>query len=421
MYFEYAAAFIEDPLRVSPFKLPVSPGLHELVSADFDYVPGLIADSIPDGWGRMVQDRAFEKHGLPAGRVRVIDRLSALGAAGMGALVFSPVKPLEADNTSMDAWPLDLEALAAQATRVYDGSAEDLLPEMRLAGGSPGGARPKMLAGLRISGQKTDLIAGVTPATVTGRLPALPADYVPCLIKFGTSQDARLYGRDVGAVEEGYARMARLAGLDIPTTHLLTARDGHRHFATERFDRHGPGGAGRFHMHTLGGLLHASHRAPTLDYESLLAATFALTQDRAQLKEAFRRAAFNVFAFNRDDHARNVSFLMGESGAWRLAPAYDLTYNTGINGYHSTSVAGESLNPTAEHLRTVATARDLSATDTTEVVDQVVDAVGQWEAIAGELEIAPIVISRLATVFTRTRAEAFPPSTTRVKPARTRR
>ena len=112
MYFEYAASFIADPLHVSPLKLPVSPGLHELISADFDYVPGLIADSIPDGWGRMIQDRAFEAQGDSAGRVRVVERLSALGAAGMGALVFKPVRPLETDSASTDTWPLDLEAVA---------------------------------------------------------------------------------------------------------------------------------------------------------------------------------------------------------------------------------------------------------------------------------------------------------------------
>ena len=413
MYFEYSASFIAAPLAISPFKLEVSGGLHELRQADFEYVPGVLADSIPDGWGRLVQDRAFLAQGVPRERVRVIDRLSALGAAGMGALSFSPIRQLEEDTTTADIWPLDLQALAAQAARVYEGSAEELLPGMRLGGGSPGGARPKVLAGLRISDDTIDLIVGVTPGIVTGRLPALPADYVPYLIKFGAGEDTLTFGLDIGAAEEAYARMARLAGLEMPTTHLLTAKDGHRHFAIERFDRHGPGGRERLHMHTLGGLLHASHRAPSLDYDALLGATFALTRDHAQLKEAFRRAVFNVFAFNRDDHARNFSFLMDRTGSWRLAPAYDLTYNTGINGYHSTSIAGESLNPTVEHLRTVATTRDLPATDTREVIDQVADAVGHWQAIAKELEIAPAVISRLAGVFARTRAAAFPATTAR--------
>ena len=60
----------------------------------------------------MIQDRAFEAQGDSAGRGRVVERLSALGAAGMGALVFSPVRQLETDSASTDTWPLDLEAVA---------------------------------------------------------------------------------------------------------------------------------------------------------------------------------------------------------------------------------------------------------------------------------------------------------------------
>jgi serine/threonine-protein kinase HipA len=112
---------------------------------------------------------------------------------------------------------------------------------------------------------------------------------------------------------------------------------------------------------------------------------------------------------------------MDEAGTWRLAPAYDLTFSVGMNGYHSTSIAGEALNPTAGHLRTLATARDLSAHDASEVIQQAADAVGQWESIAKALHIAPAVTARLAKVFTRMRNEAFAPGTTPTKGARARR
>ena len=41
-------------------------------------------------------------------------------------------------------------------------------------------------------------------------------------------------------------------------------------------------------------------------------------------QEMFRRMVFNVVARNQDDHTKNISFLMDESGAWRLSPAYDI-------------------------------------------------------------------------------------------------
>lgn len=414
VYFEYDPSFIAAPLPVSPHVLPVGPGLREHPDRDFDYVPGLIADSVPDGWGRLVQDQAFAAQGVSPERVSVLDRLSALGAAGMGALTFRPASPLDAGRKDAAAWPLDLEALAAQAVRVYDGSAEELLPTMRLGGGSPGGARPKILAGLRARADGgVDLIAGVTPGIVTGRTPALPPDYEPYLVKFGAGTELRVFGRDAGAAEEAYARMARAAGLDLPTTCLLTARDGQRHFAIRRFDRYGPGGIGRLHMHTLGGLIHASHRRPVLDYGTLLAATGWLTRDDRAVLEAFRRAAFNVLAHNRDDHARNFAYLMAADGTWRFAPAYDLTFNEGINGQHTTTVVGEGAAPTTTHLRQLAEDHGLAPRAADEVLERVGDAVGQWPQLARELEIAPAVARGLADAHTRVRCAALPASTAR--------
>ena len=47
---------------------------------------------------------------------------------------------------------------------------------------------------------------------------------------------------------------------------------------------------------------------------------------------------FNLVAVNKDDHAKNFTFLCRE-GQWELAPAYDLTYSPqGSNGEHATSL-----------------------------------------------------------------------------------
>ena len=62
---------------------------------------------------------------------------------------------------------------------------------------------------------------------------------------------------------------------------------------------------------------------------------------------------FNVFTHNRDDHAKNFSFLY-DGKRWVLSPAYDLTYSDGIRGEHSTSIDGEGKNPTSEHILNVA-------------------------------------------------------------------
>ena len=65
----------------------------------------------------------------------------------------------------------------------------------------------------------------------------------------------------------------------------------------------------------------------------------------------YRLAVFNVLAHNRDDHAKNFSFLMDEQGEWKVAPAYDLTFSSGPNGEQSTMVMGQGKTPNIEHLR----------------------------------------------------------------------
>lgn len=404
IYFEYDPTFIAASLPVSPLHTPVQSGLFTHTHPDFDRLPGLIADSAPDGWGRTVQDRAFAAPGIDRQRLTIFDRLAAVGSAAMGALTFRPAEPLEDAASEAGTGWLDLSRLAAQAIRVYDGSTEALLPALRLAAGSPGGARPKVLAGLteRADGQ-LDLIAGVTRDLLTGHTSALPAEYTPWLIKFGAGADAQRFGREVGAVEAAYAEMARRAGLNVPPTRLLRAQDGERHFAVQRFDRFGPGGIGRKHMLTAGGLLHASFREPSLDYTALLQLGQVLTGSVPTLLEILRRAAFNVFTHNRDDHARNFSFLMDDTGRWSFSPAYDLMYSDGLNGHHTTSIANESLTPGRAHLERLAASRDLPMAEVRVVIDQVIDQVGQWPSVAASLEIAPRVIGQLEQIFTRVR------------------
>lgn len=256
----------------------------------------------------------------------------------MGALTFHPAAPIDG-NAIEDAWPLDLDALASQGERLLEGSPEDVLPALLAAGGSPGGARPKVVAGVHPDGR---LIAGSTTAAVTGRTAELPSGFRPWLIKFAAREDVSAFGPDSGAVEMGWWHMARAAGLTVPDARLFQASTGSRWFGVERFDRHGPGGRGRLHLHTLSGLLHASHRQPNLDYDALLQVTAQLTRDMREVMQAFRRMAFNAFAHNRDDHGKNIAFLMDDTGAWRLAPAYDLTFSAGIAGHHSMPFSGKA-------------------------------------------------------------------------------
>ncbi|HEX7022096.1 MAG TPA: type II toxin-antitoxin system HipA family toxin [Trueperaceae bacterium] len=358
--FEYHPAFLRHPLPLSPFQLPPEPGLFEDAGRTFGGLFGVFNDSLPDGWGLLLMDRHFRKQGIIPEHVSPLDRLAYIGTRGMGALTYHP---------ATDVWDepppgLDLARLARQAQRILEGSPEDVLPALRIAGGSPGGARPKVLVGVDEDGEH--LLAGTDD---------LPAGYRYYLVKFGTHED----GRDIGAIEAAYALMASQAGISMPATRLFETADGARYFGAERFDRNA---TQRTHVHTLSGLLHASHRLPSMDYEGFLKATLALTKDHQQLKEAFRRMVFNVFAHNRDDHVKNFSFMMDPEGQWKLSPAYDLVFSEGINGWHTMDIAGEAEDPSQADMLEVAKACGLSRQDAGELIEQVRNAVSRWDEFA---------------------------------------
>ena len=77
-------------------------------------------------------------------------------------------------------------------------------------------------------------------------------------------------------------------------------------------------------------------------FDDILRATLTLTRNMKEVEKMFRLASFNVFAMNRDDHAKNFTFLMDENGGWRVNPAYDLTYSRGPGGEQSTVYASKN-------------------------------------------------------------------------------
>lgn len=158
------------------------------------------------------------------------------------------------------------------------------------------------------------------------------------LVKFRHIYDPK----DLGLKEFMHNELARKCGIEVPDFKLFEGK----YFATRRFDIEN---GERLHVATAGALLNESIDFPKLDYKTLLHLTGFLTQDPQQVETMFRLMAFNVFTENKDDHAKNFSFICQE-GLWRLAPAYDLTpVPEGYNGEHATSVNGNG-NPTIEDM-----------------------------------------------------------------------
>lgn len=358
IYFEYERSFLERGVEISPLRLPLRTGVQTFDRFLFEGLPGIFNDSLPDGWGRLLLDRSMRAKGILPDVLSPLDRLAHVGRMGMGALVYEP-----ALNESMQA-QIDLDALASHAKEVMEGEADEVLNELLSLNGSSAGARPKAMIG--VDSSRENLIHGNQ---------TLPEGYEHWLVKFSNSMD----GADAGAIEYVYALMAKDAGLEVSSVHLFPAKTGAGYFATKRFDRvHNK----RMHMHTVCGLLHSDFRTPSLDYEDLLALTGKLTHDMREVEKMFRLAVFNVLAHNRDDHSKNFSFLMDEAGEWKLSPAYDLTFSSGLRAEQSTMVVGEGKNPNAEHLIKLGRGAGLDKNKIAIILDQTKEALLQWNKLS---------------------------------------
>ena len=79
IFFEYDSGFLAKGLVVSPFRLPLKPGVQTFDHMLFEGLPGLFYDSLPDGWGRLLFDRTMRTRGLLPDGLSPLDRLAHVG------------------------------------------------------------------------------------------------------------------------------------------------------------------------------------------------------------------------------------------------------------------------------------------------------------------------------------------------------
>lgn len=355
LWFRYDPAWIAHGFNLHPQILKLDVAAQSGRRTPFSGLHGVFNDSLPDGWGLLLMNREFQKQfNWHAREIAPLDRLAYIGKRAMGALEYQP--EMESDSFNE---PIAIGELAKSAYALLDGKAIDVIKQLRIQGGSPGGARAKIT--LACSNDMCHCIAGFD---------SIPGSYAHWLVKFSAKGDPA----DMANIEMAYAEMAKASGIYMPMTRYINADNDGKFFAVQRFDREGNA---KKHVLTLSGFLHADHREPCLDYESVLQATQYLTKSAAEVERAFRLMVFNIAAHNKDDHAKNFSFIFDEQ--WRLSPAYDLTFSAGMGNEHITSVNGSG-NPTLKDI--VELGRRFSI-DWKPIVEQVFDAVSRWPVFAG--------------------------------------
>ncbi|MDI1249627.1 MAG: type II toxin-antitoxin system HipA family toxin [Lacunisphaera sp.] len=373
--FEYEAGFIATDHELSPFHLPLRPGVQ---LRGGDRLPGLFDDSLPDAWGRRVLLEWFRQQGTAGHQVTPLAMLAFVGAHGMGALTYGPAR-----DAAAHPWTaVSLDALQAAALKAEQAGEIDL-NVLAGVGSSAGGARPKALIALSRQGSARPLAgAGEVPTT-----------HDAWLVKFDTSPD-----NSQGPMEEAYALMARAAGVELPETRLLeTKQDGkvRRHFAVKRFDREG---AERIHHHTLAAMLHLG--GGDLNYETFLRVARRLTQDETEVWHAFRRAAFNVLASNRDDHGKNHGFLYRDR-KWQLGPAYDLTFSSPQQlPERGMAILGERRGAGVDHLLRLAENEGLARRSAEGIIEQVRASIARWREFADQAQVPILQAAEIGHALT---------------------
>lgn len=319
--FEYDQEWLESGFPVSPFSLPLEKKVFLPKTDPFGGLFGVFADSLPDGWGRLLVDRLMMKNHIDPATVGSLNRLAIVGDSGMGALSYRPKMQLPAESLT-----LGLDQIAEECAKLLKTEYSANLDQLFQMGGSSGGARPKILT--EIDGEEW-------------------------IIKFPSYDDKK----NIGKQEYEYSLCARKCGIEMTQTRLFPSERCAGYFGTKRFDRkrNAGGGMDKIHMLSVSAILETSHRIPNLDYHLLMKLTLEITKDFSEVMKLYRLMCFNVFAHNRDDHSKNFSYLYVEKEArYKLAPAYDLTYSNSLNGEHATTINGNGSDPDLEDLLAVA-------------------------------------------------------------------
>ena len=305
--FEYDKDWLTNGFSLSPLKLPLKAGLFTADYQPFNGNFGVFEDSLPGGYGEYLLRKVLKGLGIDPQTLNPVQWLSIVGSSGMGALCYVPETKIQNEDAL-----LSLDEMQEIALNVLSEKTDEHVDVLYFKSGNSGGVRPKAVI-----------------SDADGHW----------LVKFRQTYDPK----NMGTIEYEYNKVARQCGIDVPAFKLMEGK----YFAVKRFDIED---GERLHVATASALLNEPISPPKMDYYSLLQLTGYLTQSPEAVEQQFRRMAFNVYAHNLDDHARNFSFICRE-GKWSLAPAYDLTNDCTL-GEHASTINYKGL-PSDEDMITV--------------------------------------------------------------------
>ena len=367
-----------DEYIASPNAWAVGPGFALGAQSVSQGLPGPLADTAPDRWGRNLINKRIRAQWSNEDGVRIggahkaiteVDYL--LGVSDLtrqGALryrVAGEESFLAADSNIPRL--IDLPRLLNATERVDSGGEAEMqaIKDLLDAGSaSLGGARPK---------------ASVRTAN---RL---------LLAKFPHNTDSW----NVMAWEATALDLAAAVGIAVPEHRLLLV-NGRSVLLLDRFDRRGSARIPFISGMTLTGKFDGE----AADYVEV-AEAMSENCDRVatNLRELWMRIAFSVAINNTDDHLRNIGFLHADKG-WSLAPLFDVNPNPNTLTARVTSI-GWQTNPTSELASLLAVAPYFGLTETTcmQMWSHIQAGIANWSQVAKSNGIVAAEIEQFAPIF----------------------
>lgn len=377
--FEYDAQFAGKGIEPSPLMMPVQQGriysFGNLNWETFNGLPGMLADSLPDTYGRALFDKWLTLTGRTVGNP--IETLCFLGQRCMGALEFEPATGPAPADMKIEIDSLVEVAKEALSKKEEFGANLDIdrkaaIAEILRLGTSAGGQRAKAI----IAYNKD------TGEVRSGQVSA-PEGFDYYLIKLdGVSAEAGFKETEnFGRLEYSFSLLAKECGIEMTDCSLIE-ENGRAHFLTKRFDR---ANGEKIHMQTLCGMAHYDFRLRrAYSYEQAFNVMRRLRLPYSQAEEMFLRMVFNVVIRNQDDHTKNISFIMDKTGKWTLSPAYDIGFAYNPKGSwtdtHQMSINGKFDDITRQDLLVCAAANNIK--NAAEIIDKVCETTAKWPEMA---------------------------------------
>ena len=335
-----------------------------------DSVFGFVKDSFPDRWGRLLLDRRERLTALSEGRpTRMLSNYDYLigieDFTRMGGIRYKDEDSDDYINASAKYLVPPIESLRALCDACHEielAEERNELPEQRWLdqlidpGTSLGGARPK-----------------ANVVDTNGTL------YVA---KFPSKKDLE----NTELIEHFSHHLAAKAGINVAKTRTIKISKDRDLLLSERFDRTKEGR--RIHFASAMSLLGLEDGAGNSTGNGYLdIVDFILrgcTDVRQNLRELYRRVAFNVMFGNTDDHFRNHGFLLTPKG-WTLSPAYDI--NPGTRDYQCLLINEYTEQSDINTLLSASESYMLERQEVTEIIEEVRATIKDWRKTATELQI----------------------------------